>query len=169
VADLKDHLQELHKRIQTLKATMQQLIRETPELQQPFALLITIPGIGKLTAARLLAELGDCADFEDAPQLAAYAGLNPKGARSGSSVYKRARISKEGRAFLRYLLYMPAIVARRHNPIIRAFCDRLAQRKLAPMAIVAAAMRKLLHLVFGVLKHQRPFDPLYLTHSSFAS
>ena len=81
-------------------------------------LLISIPGIGKLTAARLLAEIGDISAFEDAPQLAAYAGLNPKGSRSGSSVHKKTRISKEGRAFLRYILYMPAIVARKHNPII---------------------------------------------------
>jgi transposase len=167
--DLKDHLQELHKRIQTLKAAIQQFVTETPELKQPANLLISIPGIGKLTAARLLAEIGDITSFEDAPQLAAYAGLNPKGFHSGSSVRKKTRISKEGRSFLRYILYMPAIVARKYNPIIQTFCARLAQRKLPEMAIVAAAMRKLLHLVFGVLKNQQAFDPNYLNKPVFAS
>ncbi len=56
---------------------------------------------------------------------------------------------------------MPAIVARKHNPIIIEFCKRLAERRLAEMAIVVAAMRKLLHIVFGVLKNKAPFDPNY--------
>lgn len=169
VDDLKRHLKELHEHIQSLKTIIQQFIADTPELDHQSELLTSIPGIGKLTAARLLAEIGDITNFEDAPQLAAYAGLNPKGFRSGSSVHKKTRISKEGRSFLRYILYMPAIVARKYNPIIQVFCARLAQRKLPEMAIVAAAMRKLLHLVFGVLKNQKAFDPNYLINSDFAS
>lgn len=169
VADITDHLQELSNRIKALKKAIFQMVADTPAIKAQFDLLLTIPGIGKLTAARLLAEMGDIACFQDAPQLAAYAGLNPKGFRSGSSVHKKTRLSKEGRPLLRHLLYMPAVVARTHNPIIRAFCDRLAQHGLPKMAVIAAAMRKLLHLVFGILKHMLPFDPLYLMHSSFAS
>jgi transposase len=162
IADIQDHLLYLQERIRTLERSIQELIAATPELKDPSDLLVTIPGIGKLTAARLIAEIGDIMTFDNAPQLAAYAGLNPKGARSGTSVYKKTRISKEGRSFLRYILYMPAIVARKYNPIIREFCDRLEKRHLPQMAIIAAAMRKLLHLVFGVLKHNTPFDPCYL-------
>ncbi|HSB66374.1 MAG TPA: IS110 family transposase [Anaerolineales bacterium] len=162
IDDLKRHLEELHEHIQALKTIIHQFIADTPELDHHSKLLISIPGIGKLTAARLLAEIGDITNFEDAPQLAAYAGLNPKGFRSGSSVHKKTRISKEGRSFLRYILYMPAIVARKYNPIITDFCAKLSQRKLPEMAIVAAAMRKLLHLVFGILKNQQVFDPDYL-------
>jgi len=169
VEDITDHLKELSKRIKALQKAIFQVIADTAELKEQFDLLLTIPGIGKLTAARLLAEMGDIACFEDAPQLAAYAGLNPKGFRSGSSVHKKTRISKEGRALLRHILYMPAIVACKHNPIIHTFCDRLAQRGLPKMAIVAAAMRKLLHLVFGILKHKQPFDPNYLLQPSFTS
>jgi len=169
VEDITNHLKELSNRIKALQKTIFQVIADTPELKAQFNLLLTIPGIGKLTAARLLAEMGDIACFEDAPQLAAYAGLNPKGFRSGSSVHKKTRISKEGRALLRHILYMPAIVACKHNPIIRAFCDRLTLRGLPKMAIVAAAMRKLLHLVFGILKHMQPFDPNYLMQSTSTS
>ena len=169
VEDIQDHLKELTSRMKALQKAIFEVIAGNLELKEKSALLETIPGIGKLTAARLLAELGDISCFEDAPQLAAYAGLNPKGFRSGSSVHKKTRLSKEGRALLRHILYMPAIVAWKHNPIIRAFCDRLTQRGLPKMAIVAAAMRKLLHLVFGVLKHRQPFDPNYLMQSAFAS
>jgi transposase len=159
--DLRSHLSYLQERILASRRAIQQHIEEHASLASQQALLVSIPGIGKLTAARLLAEIGDISAFEDAPQLAAYAGLNPKGSQSGSSVRKKTRISKEGRAFLRYILYMPAIVALKHNPIIMEFCQRLADRRLAKMAIVVAAMRKLLHLVFGVLKNNRPFDPDY--------
>ncbi|MFH2040201.1 MAG: IS110 family transposase [Chloroflexota bacterium] len=169
IDDLRDHIQDLQQRMNALKTAIQKIICATPELKRQFDLLITIPGIGTLTAARLLAEIGDITWFENAPQLAAYAGLNPKGNRSGSSVFKKSRISKEGRAFLRYMLYMPAIVARKHNPIIQAFCARLEENNLPKMAIIAAAMRKLLHIVFGVLKHQLPFDPNYLNYAVFAS
>jgi transposase len=169
IADLEGHLQEIQQRMRGAKEAIAQVIEATPELKQKYDLLLTISGIGAVTAARLLAEIGDISDFENAPQLAAYAGLNPKGFRSGSSVFKKTRISKAGRAFLRYTLYMPAIVARTHNPIIRTFCDRLARKNLPKMAIIAAAMRKLLHLVFGVLKHNKPFDPNYLLLPSFAS
>jgi len=169
VDDITDHLKELSKRMIALKKAIFQLIGDTSALKEQFDLLVTIPGIGKLTAARLLAEMGDITCFEDAPQLAAYAGLNPKGFCSGSSVHKKTRISKEGRALLRRILYMPAIVACRCNPIVHTFCDRLTHHGLPKMAIVAAAMRKLLHLVFGVLKHKQPFDPNYLLQPSFTS
>ena len=142
--DLQMHLRYLQERIQAARQEIQQHIEQHSNLSSQQALLVSIPGIGKLTAARLLAEIGDIAAFEDAPQLAAYAGLNPKGFRSGSSVHKKTHISKEGRAFLRYILYMPAIVALKHNPVIMEFCQRLEERRLAKMAIVVAAMRKLL-------------------------
>lgn len=163
IEDLVNHIAYLQQAIKSAKTALQQLVDAFPELKHQQDLLRSIPGIGALTAARLLAEIGDITTFENAPQLAAFAGLNPKGERSGSSVFKKAHISKEGRAFLRYLLYMPALVAKKRNPIIVAFCQRLEQNKRPKMVVVAAAMRKLLHLVFGVLKHQRLFDPLYLS------
>lgn len=161
LADLQAHLEYLQGRMRAAHQAIQQHIEQHPDLKSQQELLISIPGIGKLTAAKLLGEIGDFSAFEGAPQLAAFAGLNPKNSRSGSSVYKKARISKEGRAVLRHMLYMPAIVARKHNPIIREFCARLFERKLPVMAIIAAAMRKLLHLIYGVLKNQLPFDPNY--------
>lgn len=169
LSELNAHINFLQEHMQSLRKAIEEHVKATPELKQQSDLLVSIPGIGKLTAARLLSEIGDISNFEDAPQLAAFAGLNPKGCRSGSSVYKRTRISKEGRPFLRYILYMPAIVAWKCNPIIHTFCSRLEGYGLTKMAIVAAAMRKLLHLVFGILKHRTPFDPNFRVTPVFPS
>jgi transposase len=127
-------------------------------------LLVTIPGIGKLTAAKLLGEIRNIQDFQSARQLAAYAGLTPRNFLSGTSVHKKSRLSKTGNAHLRKLLFMPAITAKRWNPIVHTFCDRLILSGLRPMEVIGAAMRKLIHLVFGILKSGRPFDPNYLTN-----
>ena len=78
-----------------------------------------------------------------------------------ATVYRRGHLTKTGSAHLRHALYMPALVAMRWNPIIQAFVMRLQQRGKSKMTIVGAVMRKLLHIVYGVLKSGKPFDPNY--------
>ena len=148
--------------IRKTKKEIQDHINKHSELKRMQELLITIPGIGRLTASKLLGEIRNVVDFQSARQLAAYAGLTPRNFLSVTSVHKKSRLSKTGNSNLRKALYMPAVVARRCNPIIRSFCDRLYQNGLQPMEVIGAAMRKLLHLVFGILKTGRPFDPNYL-------
>jgi len=161
VANLTEHVNYLEASIKALKKEIQDYIDQNPGMKSKQDLISSIPGIGDLTAAKLLAEITDISSFDGAPQLAAYAGLNPKGFRSGSSVHKKTRISKQGRSELRHYLYMPAIVAMKCNSVVRSLKDRLYERRLPMMAIVAAAMRKLLHIVYGVLKNNKPFDPSY--------
>jgi transposase len=147
---------------QQIAAVLKQIeahLDEHPELRQQHDLLTSIPGVGSRTAVRILAEAGDLRQFADARSLAAYAGLTPWQYTSGTSVQGRTRLSRVGNAALRRALYMPAIVAKRHNPVVRAFCERLLARGFAPKAVVGAAMRKLLHIAYGVIKHQRAFDP----------
>ena len=123
-------------------------------------LLVSIPGIGITAAASILSELPGPDVLKSARQAAAYAGLNPSQHRSGSSIDRPARISRIGNAALRAALYFPAMAAMRFNPSIAALRERLtAQKRLKPMQILAAAMRKLLHLCYGVLKTGRSFDP----------
>ncbi|WP_434111132.1 IS110 family transposase [Methylocaldum sp. GT1TLB] len=143
-------------------AATQQRIREhidhDPDLRQRRDLLDTIPGLGDATIPVLLAALGDVHRFENARSVAAFAGLSPKEHQSGK--WKgHTRLSKTGDALLRKALYLPAIVAWRHNPPIRAFCERLKAQGKNGKLIVGAAMRKLLVLAYGVLKSGRPFDP----------
>jgi transposase len=120
-----------------------------------------MPGIGEATAAKLLAEIVDVNQYRSARQVAAFAGLVPKHRESGSSVRGKPRLCKVGTARLRKALYFPAIVATQHNPIIKAVSERLRERGKCPMLIVGAAMRKLIHIAYGVLKSGKPFDPNY--------
>lgn len=149
----------LDEEIARVKRLIQEQVEAHPELKSKAELLESIPGIGSLTAARLLAELP--ASLESAREAAAYAGLSPEEHQSGSSVQRRTRLSKRGNARLRKALYMPALAAMRYNPVVRSFCARLHDRGKAKMAVVGAAMRKLLHIAFGVLKNRIAFDPHY--------
>jgi len=169
VSDLQIHIDYLQDRIAATEKEIQDFINKTPGLKSQQRLLTTIPGIGGLTANTLLAEIGDISAFDGAPQLAAYAGLNPQGHRSGSSVHKKTRISKQGRSELRRCLYMPAVVAMSYNPVIQNLSYRMTERGSLKMEIVVAAMRKLLHIAYGVLKNQLPFDPYYGTQFDFSS
>ena len=167
--DLAIHIEFLEERIKATENEIQELIDQTPGLKSQHDLLKSIPGIGDLTANTLLAEIGNFSAFENAPQLAAFAGLNPKGHRSGSSVFKKTQVSKQGRSELRRCLYMPAISALKSNPVIQSLAERMTKTNHQKMEIVVAAMRKLLHLAYGVLKTQVPFDPNYGAQFDFSS
>lgn len=159
---LHEHIDFLNTKIQELQAAIHRLIFQDIQLRHYHDLLISIPGIGEITAARLLAEIRDFHDFKNARQITAYAGLNPRHYQSGSSIHRKSMLSKTGSSALRRTLFMPAIVAMTHNPTIHEFCQRLLDRGLPKMAVVGAAMRKLLVLAYGVIKSDLPFDPNYV-------
>jgi transposase len=154
---LQKSAKDMEKRIQELEKQLEDHIKNHPDLQEKMFLLETIPGIGRTTARAMLAEIPDIQNFKNARQLAAFAGLNPCQRQSGSSVNGQTRLSKIGSKRLRKALYMPAIVATRWNPVIENLTNRLLQRGKCKMSALGAAMRKLLHIVFGVLKNQQPF------------
>lgn len=159
VADsLRTVIRTIEKQIDGLKKQIDAHAQSCSKLARRRDLLETIPGVGKFTATLVLAELGEVSRFKSARQAAAYAGLVPSHHRSGSSVHRRSRLSKVGSSRLRKALYFPAITALRCNEAIQAFGDRLAERGKAKMVIIAAAMRKLLHICYGVLKNDQPFD-----------
>lgn len=85
-------------------------------------------------------------------------GLNPKQHQSGTSVYRKSCLSKTGDAKLRQAFYFPAIVAMQHNPIIKIFSERLIKAGKPKMVVIGAVMRKLVHIIYGVLKSAKPFD-----------
>jgi transposase len=157
VASIERHLAFLDAAIQDIERLIDEHIGRHPGLKHQRDLLDSIPGIAATTAALLLGELSK--PFDSARQVAAFAGLHPSQRTSGSSVRSKPRLSKAGNAFLRRALYMPALVATRCNPAIRALCQRLKAKGLAQKAVIAAAMHKLLRQAFGVLKHGRPFNP----------
>jgi transposase len=148
----------LESQMQRLQEQIDRHIDSTPSLKGDRELLESIPGVGSLTAQRFLAELPDVSQFASAEQAAAWAGLSPQEHRSGTSVHKRTRLSKAGNKQLRKAFYLPAVCAIRHNPFVRALYERLTAAGKSRMAAVGAAMRKLLMLCYGVLKHQQKFS-----------
>ncbi len=161
-ASLEEHIAYLQAQIDKTQRQIKDHIDGHPELKDKARLLDSIPGIGETTAALLLAELGDLTQFSNARQVAAFAGLVPRIRESGSSVRGRARLSKVGSSRLRKSLYFPAITALRFNPLIKALGVRLSAQGKSKMLIIGAAMRKLLHLAYGVLKSGKPFDPNFV-------
>jgi transposase len=121
--------------------------------------LDAIKGVGLLTAAIVVTELWPLGPDLTPPAAVAYAGLDPAPRRSGSSVRGEEHISKTGSARLRQALYMAALSAAQHNPVFRAFYERLIARgKKKPVALVAVA-RKLLVVMVTLMRHKRTFDP----------
>ncbi len=159
---LQKHITFIDKQIKELEKLIRDHINRHPDLKSQHELLTSIPGIGDLSAFKLLAEIRDISAFDSANQLAAFAGLTPRIRTSGKSVTKKQVLSKRGSSRLRESLFMPAIVAMKHNPIMVVVAKRLEKAGKPKMVIVGAIMRKLLHLVFGVIKSKRPFDPHYL-------
>lgn len=157
------HLEYIQEQQAEIKKMMSDHFDQYPHLKQQRELLTSIPGIGEQTAAVLLAEVGRIEDYKNARQLAAYAGLTPCERSSGTSVHGKTRLSCTGNVRLRKALYMPAVVAMRCNPLPKAMSERLLGRGKVKMQVIGALMRKLVHLAFGILKSQKPFDPNYLT------
>lgn len=147
------------RQIEDTKNRINQIIQANEALASKQKLLETIPGIGEASIARTLAFLGSPEEFQSAKQLGAFLGLNPRHHCSGSSISKNARISKVGDSTLRKALYMPALAAIRYNPVIKPFYENLVSRGKPKKAAVVASMRKLVHIIYGVLKNETPFDP----------
>jgi len=160
-ASLETLIKVLRTEIQQVEQAIHTLVHKSADLRQQFAYLISIKGIGAKTAFILLAEMYDLAEYENARAAAADAGVSPSHYCSGTSVKRRPHLSKVGKASVRAALYWPAITAIQHNPLVRALAERLEDRGKPDMVIIGAAMRKLLHIAYGVLKNQTYFDPHY--------
>ena len=152
------HVDWLDAQIKQLETDINDHIDRHPELKQDAQLLLSIPGMGNTTVAKVLAYAGDIKRFANAKALAAFIGVTPRHKLSGTSVKGRTMMSRTGHAALRKALYMPGLVGLRHNPAIKEFGCRLRSKGMAPKAVVGAAMRKLAHLIYGVISSGLPFD-----------
>jgi transposase len=156
--DIQRSIQTQQRAIERLTRAAQEFVISDPELGRRYQLLLSIPGFATTSALHTLAELALLPAGMDVRQWVAYAGLDPRQHSSGSSVEKKPRISKAGNKHLRRALYMPALAAIVHEPHLRAFYDHLLARGKAKMQALVAVMRKLLHAIFGMFKHDQIFD-----------
>lgn len=151
----------LDKEIEQISKLIKDHISKHPDLKHKHDLLNSIPGVGPGTIEAILSEINAFEGFETIEQVVAYMGLSPKEHTSGSSVRGKSVICKIGNARLRKALYMPALSAIIHNPIVRALYIRLKAKSKNGMVIACACMKKLVHLIYGVIKTNKPFDPAY--------
>ena len=148
----------IEKEIATLRRAALKVMAADPVLTRRFQLLVSIKGIGQISAVQILAELMLLAPDMTDRQWVAHAGLDPRLVQSGTSVHLKPRISKAGNHYLRAALYLPAVTASRYEPAVVAFRARLAARGKRPKQIHVAVMRKLLHAIHAMFRDDLAFD-----------
>lgn len=159
----KKHIAFLEKQIKQLEQTFKDDLKNDPKWQKSVELLMSIPGIGLITAGVLFTETFAFSSFTDAKQLAAYAGIAPAPYQSGSSVNYKSRISKVGNPRIRVALYISAVSCIRTNTVFRAMYKRLREKgKPAKVALIAVA-RKLLTVAFAIITSQKFFNKEYIS------
>lgn len=150
-------IKALEKEIEKVASLIADIIKHNQDLNEKLQLITSIKGVGKLTAYKVLSHVPHMNNFRNAKQFAAFIGISPRQHQSGN-FHGKTTISRLGNSALRKLFYMAAMVAMRHNKRLESFVTRLQQNGKAPKAIICAVMRKLAHLIFGVLKNKRPFE-----------
>lgn len=141
-----------------LKKAIDAHIDRHPTLKGDKELLLSIPSVGEKTANKMLSVLHE-RGFVNAGQAAAFLGLIPVDRQSGTSLHGRPKLSKAGDPKVRALLYMASMTAIRFNPDVRSLYLRLRKNGKSKMSALGAAMRKIVYICFGVLKHQTKYHP----------
>ncbi len=155
----------LQRQIKILKTEIAQLDKDIQdhvlkhsELERSVRLLCSIDGVGMKVAVTILAEVPQISAFTRARDVAAFAGLTPALTQSGTSVWRKGRMTKEGSALLRKMLYMAALQAvKRKTNAFHATYMAFVERGKAKMCALGAIMHKIIRVAFGVLKHDTPF------------
>lgn len=160
LAPLEAVIEDLQRRVDCLEQEIETLLRDGAWAASA-ALLSSITGIGTLTTGWLLVTTLNFQLATSVESLAAYAGLVPLARDSGSSVRGRRTIGSDGNRQLRRAMYLATLSAAQHNPMIRAFYQRLRARGKEKKVARCAAARKLLHLAWAVVKKGRPFERDY--------
>lgn len=145
--------------IKEIEQSIKKLIASDDSIKQQVALMTSIPGVGEITAAVILSETDGFALFTSIKQLVRYAGYDVVHSESGSSIHKKTRISKKGNSHIRGALHFPAMTAVTYNPIFKDFKDRIFARTSIKMKGYTAVQRKLLCLMYCLVKSNKMYDP----------
>jgi transposase len=164
--EIKKSQRSLHRSIErqlaNIEKAIESLCAEDGELKEQVNLLCSIPGVATHSAVRILAYGKSNLIERSRKSLTAHAGLAPSEKQSGISIRGKTRIAKQGDRRLRCVLYMPALVAAYHNPILKAFYQRLIENGKPKLLAIVAVMKKLLLMIQAILKRKIPFNPDYL-------
>ncbi len=162
IGRLKKQITFLDKQIAQVVGEINVLIKSNEKIKADVELLASIPGVGLLTAATVLAETNGFDLIRSKKQLTSYAGLDVKEKQSGTSVKGKPKISKKGNKHLRKSLHLPALAAIRHDDRFKAIFARLVGKHGIKMKAAVAVQRKLLELMYTLYKNQYKYDKDYL-------
>jgi transposase len=158
---IKKHIAFLNKQEAEITTEVTRLLKEDPEMKKVLILLCSLPGIGLLTAATVLAETSGFNLIRNKRQLTSYAGLDVREKQSGTSIQGKPRISKKGNKYLRRAMHMPALAAIRHDKRFKAIFIRLVSKHNIKMKAVVAIQRKLLEMMYCLFKNKSTYDKNY--------
>jgi len=160
---IKARIKMLDKQEAEIKSEIADLIATDTEIKKWVVLLCTLPGVGLLTAAIVLAETNGFELIRNKRQLASYAGFDVKEKQSGTSVKGKPKISKRGNKYLRKAMHLPALAAIRHDQRFKAVFARVVSKHGIKMKAAVAVQRKLLEMIFTIYKTNKRYDKEYLT------
>lgn len=154
-----DEIKFLKNQIALLEDEAQKITNSDKNLKEQFDRITEIKGVGEKLALAIIADMPDASNFQKSGQFSAFAGVSPSHFQSGSSVRGKSHISRLGSKSIRKILYMSALVVKNHNPHFQKFVQKLQKKSKAPKVIIVAIMRKLMCILFGMLKNSSNFDP----------
>lgn len=149
---LLDQMTFIEQQVAEVDHALEALVAALPEQY-----LTTIPGIGSVTAAVILGEIGDVHRFPSIEKLVAYAGIDPTVYESGQFQARDAHMSKRGSPYLRHALWLAAGSARQHDPELRAYFEKRRAEGKPYGVVMGAICRKLLNRIYAILRDQRPY------------
>lgn len=159
---MKKHIAFLDQQIAQIRKSITALVQQQEALKDLLKLCCSVPGVGELTAATILAETNGFELIRNKRQLVSFAGLDVKEKQSGTSVRGKPRITKKGNRFLRKAMHMPALSAVRSDERLKGVFARLVAKHGIKMKAVVAVQRKVLELVYTIYKTGQPYNPDYL-------
>ena len=159
-----DEIEVLKKQIAMLEDETRKIINSNQDLKQQFDIITGIKGVGEKLAFVIIADMPDVSNFQKSGQYSAFVGVSPSHFQSGSSVHGKSHISRLGSKSIRKVLYMSALVVKNHNSHFQKFVQKLQKKGKAPKVIIVAIMRKLMCILFGMLKNSSNFDPKLAFH-----
>ena len=154
------NLKHLGSEIEWFEKQIELMIKDSEELS-PARKIMTIIGVGQATAAKVIGELGSIDRFQRTREAEIFCGLAPRQYESGSSVRGKSKLSKRCNTRIRAALFMASLSGMRHNPQLRTFAERLRSKNKLGKVIVCAVARKLLRMIFAILRSGNDYDPTY--------
>ena len=155
-SDINEHIEWLEKRLQEIESQIKSAISVNPDWQQKMDLLTSVPGIGDVVAVTLISSLPELGTISH-KSISYLVGVAPLNRDSGK--FRGKRRIWGGRAKIRCVLYMAALVAIRFNPAIKAFYERLLQKGKLKKVAITACMHKLLIFLNAMMKKNQAWQP----------